>query len=103
MDFCAEWLNHLLSSLDENCDSCLFENCAKLHYQVNGMDNILEKYVGNLPSFISFLEKGWGWEITYSEDGQQLFSRVCQKNISAKVKRSVLRDGQSCIYEISGL
>lgn len=47
MDFCAEWLNHLLSSLDENCDSCLFENCAKLHYQVNGMDNILEKYVGN--------------------------------------------------------
>ena len=79
------------------------ENCAKLHYQVNGMDNILEKYVGNLPSFISFLEKEWGWEITYSEDGQQLFSRVCQKNISAKVKRSVLRDGQSCIYEISGL
>jgi len=68
MDFCAEWLNHLLSSLDENCDSCLFENCAKLHYQVNGMDNILEKYVGNLPSFISFLEKEWGWEITYSED-----------------------------------
>ncbi len=45
MDFCAEWLNHLLSSLDENCDSCLFENCAKLHYQVNGMDNISEKYV----------------------------------------------------------
>ena len=36
------------------------------------MDNILEKYVGNLPSFISFLEKEWGWEITYSEDGQQL-------------------------------
>lgn len=49
MDFCVEWLNHLLNSLDENCDSCLFENCAKLHYQVNGMDNILEKYVGNLP------------------------------------------------------
>ena len=139
MDFCAEWLNNLLSSLDENCGSCLFENCAKLHYQVNGMDNILEKYVGNLSSFISFLEKEWGWKITYSEDGQQLlvdenkdfcvcpivnniqgkvsdklcncsekfaeqmFSKVCQKNICAKVKRSVLRDGQSCIYEISGL
>lgn len=139
MDFCVEWLNHLLNSLDENCDSCLFENCAKLHYQVNGMDNILEKYVGNLSLFISFLEKEWGWKITYSEDGQQLlvdenkdfcvcpivnniqgkvsdklcncsekfaeqmFSKVCQKKISAKVKRSVLRDGQSCIYEISGL
>ena len=75
MDFCVEWLNHLLNSLDENCDSCLFENCAKLHYQVNGMDNILEKYVGNLPSFISFLEKEWGWEITYSEDEK------CQKPI----------------------
>ncbi len=72
MDFCAEWLNNLLCSMDKNCDSCLFESCANLHYQVNGMDNILEKYVGNLPAFISFLEKEWGWKITYSEDGSQL-------------------------------
>ena len=139
MDFCAEWLNNLLSSLDENCDSCLFENCAKLHYQVNGMDKVLEKYTGDLPLFISFLEKEWGWKIEYSEDGHQLlvdenkdycvcpvtkniqgkvsgnlcncsekfaeqmFSKVCQKKITAKVKRSVLRDGKSCIYEISDL
>ena len=137
MDFCAEWLNNLLCSMDKNCDSCLFESCANLHYQVNGMDNILEKYVGNLPAFISFLEKEWGWKITYSEDGSQLlvdenkdfcvcpitqnvqgkvsgmlcncsekfaeqmFSKVCQKKIVAKVKRSILRDGKSCIYEIS--
>ena len=137
MDFCAEWLNNLLCSIDKNCDSCLFESCAKLHYQVNGMDNILVKYVGNLPAFISFLEKEWGWKITYSEDGSQLlvdenkdfcvcpitqnvqgkvssvlcncsekfaelmFSKVCQKKIAAKVKRSILRDGKSCIYEIS--
>lgn len=30
-----------------------------------------------------------------------MFSKVCQKKIAAKVKRSVLRDGKSCIYEIS--
>lgn len=33
------------------------ESCANLHYQVNEIDNILEKYVGNLPAFISFLKK----------------------------------------------
>lgn len=137
MDFCAEWLNHLLCSMDKNCDSCLFESCAKLHYQVNGMDAILEKYVGNLPAFISFLEKEWGWKVTVSEDGSQLFidenkdfcvcpitqnvqgkvsgtlcncsekfaeqmfSKICEKKVVAKVKRSVLRDGKSCIYEIT--
>lgn len=137
MDFCAEWLNNLLRSIDKDCDSCLFESCANLHYQVNGMDNILEKYVGNLPAFISFLENEWGWKITYSEDGSQLlvdenkdfcvcpitqnvqgrvsgmlcncsekfaeqmFSKVCQKKIVAKVRRSILRDGKSCIYEIT--
>lgn len=139
MDFCAEWLNHLLCSMDQNCDSCLFESCAKLHYQVNGMDAILEKYVGNLPMFIAFLEKEWGWKVTVSEDGSQLlidenkdfcvcpitqnvkgkvsgtlcncsekfaeqmFSKICEKKVVAKVKRSVLRDGKSCIYEITVL
>lgn len=137
MDFCAEWLNNLLCSMDQNCDSCLFESCAKLHYQVNEMDQILEKYVGDLPAFISFLEKEWRWKISLSEDGSQLlidenkdfcvcpitqkvqgkvsgvlcncsekfaekmFSKVCQTNVVAKVRRSVLRDGKSCIYEIS--
>lgn len=139
MDFCAEWLNHLLFSMDKNCDSCLFEACAKLHYQVNGMDAVLEKYVGDLPAFISFLEKEWGWKVTVSEDGSQLFidenkdfcvcpitqnvqgkvsgtlcncsekfaeqmfSKICEKKVVAKVKRSVLRDGKSCIYEITVL
>lgn len=136
MDFCAEWLNNLLCSMDKNCDSCLFESCAKLHYQVNEMDKVLEKYVGDLPAFILFLEKEWGWKISLSEDGSQLlvdenkdfcvcpitqkvegkvsgvlcncsekfaekmFSKVCQTNVVAKVRRSVLRDGKSCIYEI---
>ena len=136
MDFCAEWLNSLLCSLGKNCDSCLFEACAHLHYKVNGMDAILEKYVGDLPAFISFLEKEWGWKVTLSEKGNQLlvdenkdfcvcpimqkvegevsgvlcncseefakkmFSKVCQREVEAKVKRSVLREGESCIYEI---
>lgn len=65
MDFCAEWLNSLLSSLDKNCDNCVFESCAKLHYDVNNMDGLLEKYIGNLSAFISFLEKEWGWKILY--------------------------------------
>lgn len=139
MDFCAEWINRLLGSMDDNCDSYLFDACAKLHYQMNGMDDILKDYIGNLPAFLLFLEKEWGWKITYSEEGnrllidenkdqcvcpiarksqekvsgnlchcserfaEQMFSKVCQKRIIAKVRRSVLRDGKSCIYEISNL
>lgn len=136
MDFCAEWLNHLLCSLGEKCDKRTFETCAHLHHQVNDMDAILKKYAGDLPAFISFLEKEWGWKITLSEDGNQLlvdedkdfcvcpiaqkvegkvsgtlcncseafaeqmFSKVCQREVTARVKRSVLRDGKSCIYEV---
>ena len=72
MDFCAEWLNNLVCSLDKNCDSGLFESCAKLHYQMNGMDDILEQYVGDLPAFISFLEKEWGWKSIISGWEQRL-------------------------------
>lgn len=136
MDFCAEWLNNLLNSLEENCDDCLFESCAKYHYDVNKMDEILQKYIGDLPAFISFLENEWGWKITVSEAGNQLlidenkdvcvcpitqkiqgkvsgalcncsekfaeqiFSKVCQKTVTVKVARSILRDGKSCIYDI---
>lgn len=32
---------------------------------------------------------------------KKMFSKACQKEVDAKVKRSFLRDGKSCIYEIS--
>lgn len=31
---------------------------------------------------------------------KKMFSKVCQKEVQTKVKRSFLRDGKSCIYEI---
>lgn len=141
MNFCAEWLNHLLQAINRECDSkeCLFEECACFHYQINEMDKVLEKYVGNLPEFILFLEKEWGWIIKVSENesklivdenkdysvcpiakdlhgkvspslcscsekfAEKMFSKVCKKKVTAKVKRSVIHDGKSCIYEISVL
>ena len=137
MDFCAEWLNCLLGALEPDCGSGLFKACAKFHYQANGMDAIIEDYIGDLPGFLAFLEKEWGWRTAFSEDGTRLlidenkdfcvcpitqrvqgpvsgmlcncsekfaelmFSRVCGKQVEARVVRSVLRDGKSCIYEIS--
>lgn len=139
MDFSAEWVNCLLCSMGDCCDSRLFKKCADLHYRVNGMDAILDKFIGNLPAFISFLESEWGWKITFDEINhllsvdenkdfcvcpiahnvaenmsenlcncsekfaEKMFSKVCGKKVTARVKRSVLRDGKSCIYEISGL
>lgn len=31
---------------------------------------------------------------------QKMFSKVCQKQVQAQVKRSFIRDGKSCVYEI---
>lgn len=34
---------------------------------------------------------------------EQMFSKICEKKVEEKVKRSILRDGKSCIYEITVL
>lgn len=98
-DFCAEWLNQMLHGMEHSCSiECiqkneLFENCASLHYQTNQMDNILEKYIGKLSEFITFLEHEWGWKITADSKQQKLLvdenKNFCCCPISAKLDGNV--------------
>lgn len=137
-DFCAEWLNCLLKTLENGGDRIgnLFERCAVFHYEANQMDTLLEPYIGDLQGFLGFLEKEWNWKICWSEEenviladenkeycvcpvtgrisgevspilcdcsaafARKMFSKVCGKEVRASVKRSFLRDGKSCIYQI---
>lgn len=32
------------------------------------MENLIQDYIGNMPDFLTFLQREWGWRITVSED-----------------------------------
>lgn len=139
-NFHAEWAACLLAGIENNCSpetkqACL-ERCAELHYKVNNMDQLIEKYAGNLEDFIDFLQNNYGWIVHIDNENKRLlvdenkdycvcpivaelqgkvspllcdcsahyagimFSKVLERDVMAKVKRSFLRDGLSCIYEI---
>ncbi|MGF7141748.1 hypothetical protein HNQ56_000158 [Anaerotaenia torta] len=140
-NFHAEWAACLLEGIEDNCSpeikhACL-ERCAGLHYRVNDMDQLLEKYVGDLDRFIDFLHREYGWIVRVDRENKRLlvdenkdycvcpittalqgkvspalcdcsahyarkmFSKVLEREVFAKVQRSFLRDGLSCVYEIS--
>jgi len=65
------WVASLLSSLDANLSQdrikSILKSCAEAHYEHLSMDMLLKPYVGNIESFIDFLEKTWGWRISYNK------------------------------------
>jgi hypothetical protein len=71
LNFCAEWTGELLKSLEENSsfeeEETFFIKCSEYHYQINHMDDITGRFLGDLMGFIEFLEKEYGWIVTYQE------------------------------------
>ncbi len=65
------WVATLLSSLNANLSQdkikSILKSCAEAHYEHLSMDKLLKPYVGNIDSFIEFLEKTWGWRISYNK------------------------------------
>lgn len=132
-DFTFGWVRNLLSGMEE---PIFFEKCAEYHYNCNQMDEVIQKYIGDLAGFLAFLEKEWGWKTRITEDGtkiiidenkdfcvcpvvnalkenipysicycsecfaKKMISKVIGREVEAKVIRSVIRDGKSCMYEI---
>ena len=43
----------------------IIRKCHIAHYNEIGMQDILEKYVGNIDSFIGFLGREWNWIVDY--------------------------------------
>lgn len=68
-NFSMEWLSELLNSIEKNCsqEKCalLLDQCGACHYK--SLEQMLEKYVGDLQGFIEFMSKEHGQIITYDE------------------------------------
>ena len=52
-----------------------------------------------------FGERGDLWNLCYCSEGfaERMFARVYGRPVRARVIRSVIRDGQSCVYRIESL
>lgn len=69
--FTTEWTRRLLQGIEEqeeNKTTSCFTSCADWHYKYNDMENLIQNYIGNMPDFLTFLQREWGWKITVSED-----------------------------------
>jgi hypothetical protein len=68
-NFSMEWLGELLNGIEKNCsqETCskLLDGCGACHFK--SMEQILEKYVGDLQGFIDFMAKEHGQIVTYDE------------------------------------
>lgn len=68
-NFSMEWLGELLNSIEKNCseEKCMliFDQCGACHFK--SMEQMIEKYVGDLQGFIKFMAEEHGQVITYDE------------------------------------
>lgn len=72
------WIGTLLSGL-ENCHTDeltlrqILKPAAIAHYNQLEMDVKLAPFLGKPDDFIAFLEKEWGWIVSYDESGEVLY------------------------------
>ena len=116
--------------------SLVIKGCHAAHYDLLGMDGILEPFAGRIEDFINFLQSQWNWIVRYDREtnviladenkadcvcplfqtgivsigklcacsegfAERMFAFVLLRPVRAEVVRSVIRDGQSCIYRIT--
>jgi hypothetical protein len=66
-----EWISTLLLSIDDhvNKEECrsIMKKCAISHYEHLNMDELLLPYVGDIEKFNRFIEKEWGWKVSYQK------------------------------------
>ena len=133
-----DWLKMLIESVDSlpiETKKGVIKGCSVAHFNAINMEDTLKGYIGDVHSFIKFLESEWGWSVKINEEerviyadenksecvcpivkfgeiktplmcncsegfAEQMFSKVLQRNVNAKVSNSVLNGDKSCIYEI---
>ena len=72
------WITEVLSSMDTCLDKDALRNIVKstsvAHHENLNMESFLSPYIGNTDQFISFLEKEWGWKISYENEKQVIIA-----------------------------
>jgi len=69
-----KWITELLENLDKHLTESQLRQIVKTasvsHYQHLDMENILAPFKGDMNRFIEFIEKEWGWKVSYENDKQ---------------------------------
>jgi hypothetical protein len=69
------------------------KGAARYHYSANEMDKVLEPFIGKPEEFISFLEKTWGWKVTFDKENGVIIADenkpycICQLNEKVKCSK----------------
>lgn len=96
-----DWISTLLLSIDEHAsrDECrnIMKKCAISHYEHLNMDELLLPYVGDIEKFTLFIEKEWGWKVSYQKEAGVIIANENKKacvcplvNPKKGVKSSIL-------------
>ncbi len=73
-DWLAELLMNLGQDLDEDTLRKVIKKSAVAHYEQLNMDAMLADYKGDLEGFNAYIEKAWGWKITYNKQEKTLIA-----------------------------
>lgn len=71
------WLNMLIESIDRlpyETKKEVIKGCSISHFNAINMGNILSKYIGDIYSFITFLESEWNWLVKINEEEQVIYA-----------------------------
>lgn len=71
-DYLGNLLLNMQDGLSEEENRKAIKNLAKVHYQQLNMDEMLKPFENKLDDFNGFLEKEWGWKVTYDRSSQIL-------------------------------
>ncbi|MBN2785184.1 MAG: hypothetical protein JXR25_10170 [Pontiellaceae bacterium] len=71
------WMACVMRSLSSEKDlsddaKSALKQASSVHYEQLKMDEMLARYKGDLKGFIAFLEKQWGWKVTFDEQTRTL-------------------------------
>lgn len=76
-EFTENWLIELFNSLKEKYPEEYKESiklCSAHHFRHLKMDEMLKDYIGNLPGFLEFISKEWGWKITVDNNSRLIYA-----------------------------
>ena len=54
--------------------SRVIKGCHAAHYDVLGMDSVLEPFAGRIDDFIDFLQSQWNWIVRYDREANVIFA-----------------------------
>lgn len=72
-----DWFNMLIESVDSlpfETKKEVIKGCSAAHFIAINMEDILKRYIGDVHSFIKFLESEWNWSVKINEKERVIYA-----------------------------